>query len=41
MRIKVNETALYYEEYGGGEPTVFSHGWLGDCSVDGMKLSEK
>jgi pimeloyl-ACP methyl ester carboxylesterase len=33
MRIKANDTELYYEQYGEGEPIIFSHGWLDDCSV--------
>ncbi len=33
MKIKVNEVELYYEEYGEGEPIIFSYGWLDDCSV--------
>lgn len=33
MIIKANGITLYYERYGDGEPVVFSHGWLDDCSV--------
>ncbi len=33
MRMKVNDVELYYERYGDGEPVIFSHGWLDDCSV--------
>lgn len=33
MKMKVNDIELYYEQYGEGEPIIFSHGWLDDCSV--------
>jgi pimeloyl-ACP methyl ester carboxylesterase len=33
MIIKANGIELYYERYGHGEPVIFSHGWLDDCSV--------
>ena len=33
MKVKVNDVELYYEQYGSGEPIIFSHGWLDDCSV--------
>lgn len=33
MKIKINDIELYYEEYGKGEPIIFSYGWLDDCSV--------
>src|SRR5512139_3132742 len=33
MNIKVNGIDLYYEQYGKGEPIVFSHGWLDNGSV--------
>lgn len=33
MRIKVNDLELYYEQYGEGDPIIFSYGWLDDCSV--------
>jgi pimeloyl-ACP methyl ester carboxylesterase len=33
MIIRANDTELYYERYGDGEPVIFSHGWLDDCSV--------
>lgn len=33
MKMKVNEIELYYEVYGEGEPIIFSHGWMDDCSV--------
>jgi hypothetical protein len=28
MRIKANDVDLYYEQYGYGEPVIFSHGWF-------------
>lgn len=31
--IKVRDISLYYEQYGKGEPVIFSHGMLDDCSV--------
>jgi 3-oxoadipate enol-lactonase len=33
MMIKANNAELYCERYGAGEPVIFSHGWLDDCSV--------
>jgi len=33
MKVKVNNIELYHERYGSGEPIIFSHGWLDDCSV--------
>jgi len=33
MKAKVNDIELYYERYGEGDPIIFSHGWLDDCSV--------
>lgn len=33
MKTKVDDIELYYEQYGEGEPIIFSHGWLDDCSV--------
>jgi len=33
MKTKVNDIELYYEQYGEGEPIIFSHGWLDDCSL--------
>jgi len=33
MRINVNDLELYYEQYGEGDPIIFSYGWLDDCSV--------
>ena len=33
MMIKAGDVGLYYERYGTGEPVIFSHGWLDDCSV--------
>jgi pimeloyl-ACP methyl ester carboxylesterase len=33
MKIKVNEVELYYEVHGEGEPIIFVHGWMDDCSV--------
>jgi pimeloyl-ACP methyl ester carboxylesterase len=29
----IRDIRLYYERYGNGEPVVFSHGMLDDCSV--------
>lgn len=31
--VKVRDISLYYEQYGKGEPVIFSHGMLDDCSV--------
>ncbi len=31
--MKVGDIKLYYEIHGKGEPIIFSHGWLDDCSV--------
>lgn len=33
MKMKVNDIELYYELHGEGEPIIFSHGWMCDCSV--------
>lgn len=33
MKIKVNDIELYYEIHGEGEPIIFSHGWMKDCSI--------
>ncbi len=33
MKAKVNDIELYYERYGEGDPIIFSHGWLDDCSL--------
>ena len=33
MRTKINDIELYYELHGEGEPVIFSHGWLDDCSI--------
>ncbi len=33
MKIKVNDIELYYEIHGEGEPIIFSHAWMEDCSV--------
>ena len=33
MKTKVDNIELYYKQYGEGEPIIFSHGWLDDCSV--------
>ncbi len=33
MNIKINDIELCYELYGSGEPIIFSHGWLDNCSV--------
>ncbi len=33
MKIKGSDAELYYEQYGDGEPIIFSHGWLDNCSV--------
>jgi len=32
MKMNINNIELYYEQYGEGEPIIFSHGWLSDCS---------
>jgi pimeloyl-ACP methyl ester carboxylesterase len=31
--VRVRDISLYYEQYGKGEPIIFSHGMLDDCSV--------
>ncbi len=33
MKLKVNDIQLYYEVHGEGDPIIFSHGWMCDCSV--------
>ena len=33
MKTKINDIELYYELHGEGEPIIFSHGWLEDCSI--------
>ena len=33
MKIKANDIELYYEMYGKGEPVVFAHGMMDDCTV--------
>nr|QNO56355.1 putative aminoacrylate hydrolase RutD [Methanosarcinales archaeon ANME-1 ERB7] len=33
MKIKVNDVELYYEAHGDGEPIIFVHGWMDDCSA--------
>lgn len=33
MKMKIDDVELYYELHGKGEPIVFSHGWLEDCSI--------
>jgi len=33
MKIKVNDIELFYEVHDEGEPIIFSHGWMCDCSV--------
>ena len=33
MKIKVDDIELYYEMFGEGKPIIFSHGWMGECSV--------
>jgi 3-oxoadipate enol-lactonase len=33
MKIKGDDIELYYEMHGEGEPIIFSHGWMCDCSV--------
>ena len=33
MKAKLNDVELYYELYGKGDPIIFLHGWLDDCSV--------
>ena len=32
-KIKVNDVELYYEMHGEGEPIIFVHGWMDDCSA--------
>ncbi len=31
--MKVDDIELYYEVHGEGEPIIFSHGWVEDCSI--------
>ncbi len=31
--MKVDSIELYYEVHGEGEPIIFSHGWMKDCSI--------
>jgi len=33
VKVKIDDTELYYEAHGEGKPIVFSHGWLEDCSI--------
>jgi 3-oxoadipate enol-lactonase len=33
MKIKAKDIELYYEMQGEGEPIIFSHGWMCDCSI--------
>ena len=33
MKVNVDDVELYYEIHGEGEPIIFSHGWMCDCSV--------
>ena len=33
MKMKIDDIELYYELHGKGEPIIFSHGWIDDCSV--------
>ena len=32
-KIKVNDVELYYEMHGEGEPIIFVHGGMDDCSA--------
>ena len=36
--MKINGVTLYYESHGKGEPVVFSHAWLEDCSIWGSQV---
>ena len=38
MKTKINDIELYYELHGEGEPIIFSHGWLEDCSIWGSQV---
>ena len=33
MKVKINGVELYCELHGEGEPIIFLHGWLDDCTV--------
>ena len=33
MKLQVDSVELYYESYGQGQPIVFSHGWLNNCTI--------
>ena len=33
MKTKIDDIEVYYERHGAGEPLVFSHGWLEDCTM--------
>lgn len=33
MKMKANDVEIYYEQYGEGEPIIFSHGWLDNRTV--------
>jgi pimeloyl-ACP methyl ester carboxylesterase len=33
MKAEINGVGLYYELHGEGEPIIFLHGWLDDCTV--------
>ena len=38
MKVNLNKIDLYYEQYGEGEPIIFSYGWLDDCSIWNSKI---
>ena len=33
MKLQVDGVELYYESYGQGQPIVFSHAWLDNCTI--------
>ena len=39
MKAKINDIELYYEIHGNGEPIIFIHGWLDDCSCGLLTLN--
>lgn len=40
MKVRANNVELYYELHGNGQPIVFSHGWLNDCSMWARQVQE-
>lgn len=38
MKTKINDIELYYDLHGEGEPIIFSHGWLEECSMWGSQV---